>query len=194
MSDAQSRPAPARGRGSSRGGRGGHSTRGRGGRPSVSKQDTAEPSSVEEDDDELREIKSRYKSEFATVKEIYPDWADADIVFALQETDGDLESTIEGIASGIYPGNQASFYGTDASHQARSAIFLKSKRRPRNDRSPSNQVPVPAPQQRTHLPPLQSLTEVEELWKVHGDGAAVQSELGVPQEVDELGGRLLSPN
>ena len=100
MSDVQSRPAPARGRGASgRGGRGGHSTRGRGGRGSVSKQGALDTAPVDEDD-ELGEIKSRYKAEIAMVKEIYPDWADPDIVFALQESDGDLQTTIEGIASG----------------------------------------------------------------------------------------------
>lgn len=32
---------------------------------------------------------------------MFPDWTDEDIVFALQETDGDLQATIERISEGI---------------------------------------------------------------------------------------------
>ena len=98
MSDVKTRPAAPRGRGSGRGGRGGHSTRGRGGRPSHTKQDAEAPNFDEEG--EIGQLKSRYYSDISTVKEIYPDWTDEDIAFALQETDGDLQSTIERIASG----------------------------------------------------------------------------------------------
>ncbi|KAI4178859.1 MAG: hypothetical protein LQ346_007329 [Caloplaca aetnensis] len=36
-----------------------------------------------------------YASKLSTIKEMFPDWTDEDIVFALQETDGNLEGTID---------------------------------------------------------------------------------------------------
>lgn len=45
-------------------------------------------------------LKKMYAPKLGTVKEMFPDWTDEDIVFALQETDGDLEATIERISEG----------------------------------------------------------------------------------------------
>ena len=101
MSEVQIRPS-ARGRGSGRGGRGGYSSRGsrtgyrqmNGTKP----EDDALP--VFEDEGELGQLKKQYASKLSTIKEMFPDWTDEDIVFALQETDGNLESTIEKISEG----------------------------------------------------------------------------------------------
>ncbi|KAL8688361.1 MAG: hypothetical protein Q9218_005711 [Villophora microphyllina] len=102
MSEVRSRPSGPRGRGSGRGGRGGHSSRGgrgpsRGpnGDPSDS---TMAPAS--EDTGEMRELKRLYSSQLSTIKEMFPDWTDEDIIFALQETDGSLEATIDRISEG----------------------------------------------------------------------------------------------
>ena len=102
MSEVQSRPPAPRGRGSVRGGRGGYSSRGgRGGsRPANSEKSEIAVSSTYEDEGEIGQLKKQYASKLSTIKEMFPDWTDEDIVFALQETDGSLEDTIERISEG----------------------------------------------------------------------------------------------
>lgn len=58
------------------------------------------PPAPHEDEGEIGQLKRHYASQLSTVKEMFPDWTDEDIVFALQETDGDLQSTIERITEG----------------------------------------------------------------------------------------------
>ena len=103
MSEVQIRPSAPRGRGSSRGGRGGYSSRGgRGGhRPINGDKVDAPASPTYEDQGEIGQLKKRYHSELKTIKEMFPDWTDEDIAFALQETGGDLEGTIERISEGM---------------------------------------------------------------------------------------------
>ena len=48
----------------------------------------------------MGELKKKYSDKLATIKELFPDWTDEDVVYALQETDGDLEGTIERITEG----------------------------------------------------------------------------------------------
>ena len=43
-----------------------------------------------------------YAPKLSTIKEMFPDWTDEDLVFALQETNGDLEGTIDRISEGTY--------------------------------------------------------------------------------------------
>lgn len=107
MSEVQSRPAP-RGRGSARGGRGGFSSRGgRGGRGHTTNGDKlhqdSDISASTEDDGEIAQLKKTFGSKVTTIKDMFPDWTDEDIVLALQETNGDLETTVDGIASGMLP-------------------------------------------------------------------------------------------
>lgn len=119
MSEVQSRPAASRGRGSARGGRGGFSSRGgRGGRTNTTngdKSDTAAASIAE--DGEVAQLKKQYGGRVSTIKEMFPDWTDEDVVFALQETDGDLEATVDRITDGMYwplepaTGHRAPFLG-----------------------------------------------------------------------------------
>jgi hypothetical protein len=45
-------------------------------------------------------LKKRYLNELATLKEMFPDWADVDLVLALEESDGDLPTTIDKITEG----------------------------------------------------------------------------------------------
>ena len=103
MSEVTSRPSGPRGRGAARGGRGGFSNRGRGGNRQANgtKSDMIDTLTGLEDEGEIGELKSRYSAQLGVVKEMFPDWTDEDIVFALQETDGDLESTIERITEGM---------------------------------------------------------------------------------------------
>ncbi|KAF1813078.1 hypothetical protein P152DRAFT_416443, partial [Eremomyces bilateralis CBS 781.70] len=98
MSEVATRPSN-RGRSSTRGGRG------RGTAPRTTRQTNGHlnPSSSEmdfADQGELGEIKKKYLSELSSLKELFPDWTEVDLVFALQETDGDLNNTIERITEG----------------------------------------------------------------------------------------------
>lgn len=36
------------------------------------------------------------------LKELFPDWTDADLVLAIEDSDGDLERTIEKISEGEF--------------------------------------------------------------------------------------------
>ena len=104
MSEVRSRPAAPRGRGSIRGSRGGGYS-GRGGRGG-SRQVNGDKPDIEaapsyEDEGEIGQLKRRYVSELGTIKEMFPDWTNEDIVFALQETGGDLEGTIERMSEGM---------------------------------------------------------------------------------------------
>lgn len=104
MSEVQSRSSAPRGRSSGRGGRGSYNSRGgRGGSRQTNGEGTeVAPSVAYEDESEIGQLKKQYASKLSTVKEMFPDWTDEDIVFALQETDGDLESTIEQITEGVW--------------------------------------------------------------------------------------------
>ena len=50
----------------------------------------------------MGDLKKLYAPKIGPVKEMFPNWTDEDIVTALQETDGDLEATIERISEGTY--------------------------------------------------------------------------------------------
>jgi hypothetical protein len=103
MSEVQSRPSAPRGRSSARGGRSGFGSRGgRGGRSHTTNGDKFEntPPATIEDNGEVGQLKKLYGSKVGTIKEMFPDWTDEDAVFALQETDGDLETTVERITDG----------------------------------------------------------------------------------------------
>lgn len=107
MSEVLSRPAAPRGRGSARGGRGGYSSRGgRAGARSSSKVETTESSSAPtsyEDEGEIGQLKRKYAADVPKLKELFPDWTDEDLVFALEDSNGDLESAIEHITEGVNP-------------------------------------------------------------------------------------------
>ncbi|KAH0541408.1 hypothetical protein FGG08_004098 [Glutinoglossum americanum] len=104
MSETQVRPSAPRGRGSSRGGRGTRTGQRGGSRNTINGNYHQKIENVPiisyEDEGELGELKRLYSSKLTTIKEMFPDWTDEDIVFALHETSGDLESTIERITEG----------------------------------------------------------------------------------------------
>jgi hypothetical protein len=101
MSEVASRPAQPRGRGAGRGGRGGArgSIRGRG-QANGTYKDTPDEVDDFADQGELGDMKKQYSSQLPLLKELFSDWTEVDLLFALQETDGDLESTIERISEG----------------------------------------------------------------------------------------------
>ncbi|KHJ36402.1 putative rnapii degradation factor def1 [Erysiphe necator] len=100
MSEVQTRPLAPRGRGSGRGGRGGSS----GGRSSrangINGKKPEKILAKTEEEGEVGQLKKLYSSQVTIIKEMFPDWTDEDIVFALRETDGNLELTVERITDG----------------------------------------------------------------------------------------------
>jgi hypothetical protein len=98
MSDVPSRPA--RGRSSARGGRGSYAARGG---PRKTNGESASPIDTSAEAGELGELKKRYQSQLSTLKELFPGWTDAELVLALEESDGDLQTTIEKISEGECP-------------------------------------------------------------------------------------------
>jgi hypothetical protein len=99
MSEAPSRPA--RGRSSARGGRGSYGARGG---PRKTNGDGASATiDTSADQGELGELKKRYEPQLSTLKELFPNWTDAELVLAIEESDGDLQTTIEKISEGTRP-------------------------------------------------------------------------------------------
>ena len=119
MSEARSRPSGPRGRGSTRGSRGGsYSSRsGSGGNRQVNgDKPEIEPDATREDEGEIGQLKKHYSSELSTIKEMFPDWTSEDIVFALQETGGDLEGTVERMSEGIFSCDAKSILGNQSQY------------------------------------------------------------------------------
>lgn len=99
MTDVQQRPSGPRGRGSGRGGRGGYSARG--GRPRQTNGDKANArTSSYEDEGEIGQLKKKYATNLGRIKEMFPDWTEDDIVFALEENGNDVERTVERMSEG----------------------------------------------------------------------------------------------
>lgn len=105
MSEVQSRSSASRGRASARGGRGGYSSRGgRGGSRSANADGSEKiASTTYEEEGEIGQMKKKYSSSLPALKELFPDWTEDDLVFALEDAGGDLESAIERITEGITP-------------------------------------------------------------------------------------------
>ncbi|KAF2396235.1 hypothetical protein EJ06DRAFT_249571 [Trichodelitschia bisporula] len=101
MSEVTARPAAARGRGGPRGGRGGMrgGTRGRDRHYNGDFKETA-PVEDLSDQGEIGEMKKQFAAQLPVLKELFEQWTEVDLLFALQETDGDLDSTIERITEG----------------------------------------------------------------------------------------------
>ncbi|KAH7026617.1 uncharacterized protein B0I36DRAFT_160677 [Microdochium trichocladiopsis] len=93
---ARSSASSSRGRGGGRGGRGGF-----GGRSANPRRPNGEKSAdAFDDDDDVSQLRKQYGSKLDTIKELFPDWSDADILYALQETDGDIELAATRISEG----------------------------------------------------------------------------------------------
>ncbi|CAG7561535.1 unnamed protein product [Fusarium equiseti] len=101
MSEATSRTSASRGRGSGRGGRGGFAGRG-GRRTNGDKPDhsAADSQGAFEDEGDFGELRKQYGEKTSVIREMFPDWSEADVLFALQETDGDENEAVTRIAEG----------------------------------------------------------------------------------------------
>ncbi|KAI0002796.1 hypothetical protein F4779DRAFT_602812 [Xylariaceae sp. FL0662B] len=97
---ARSHPSSTRGR-SGRGGRGGFGARGAGNRrANGSDKATIADLATIDDDSDVGQLRKQYGTKLDTIKELFPDWSDADILYALKETDGDVEVAATRIAEG----------------------------------------------------------------------------------------------
>lgn len=55
-----------------------------------------------DDDGDVSQLRKQYgNSKLDAIKELFPTWSDADILYALKETDGDVEVAVNRIAEGI---------------------------------------------------------------------------------------------
>ncbi|KAI9688633.1 MAG: hypothetical protein M1822_000990 [Bathelium mastoideum] len=102
MTDVQPRALPVRGRGSTRGGRGGFGRGSRAANRQANGDGTKDTTQIlaPEDEGELGEMKKRFAPQLNMLRELFPDWNEIDLVFALQETDGDVPTTIDRITEG----------------------------------------------------------------------------------------------
>ncbi|THY24462.1 hypothetical protein D6D01_05439 [Aureobasidium pullulans] len=102
MSEFDSRPVASRGRSSTRGGRASHPR----GPPHQSQTSSTGPSSSVQFDDsfddqgELGNMKKTYSTQLSFMRDMFPDWTDDDLVFAIAEADGDVQIVIDRITQG----------------------------------------------------------------------------------------------
>ncbi|KAH6608616.1 hypothetical protein Trco_001962 [Trichoderma cornu-damae] len=102
MSEVVSRPSASRGRGSGRGGRGGFAGRG-GRRANGDKTDhkaADDTLGAFEDEGEFAELRKQYGDKTSVIREMFTDWSEADVLYALKETNGDETEAVTRIADG----------------------------------------------------------------------------------------------
>lgn len=49
---------------------------------------------------DLKKLKSKYSAKLPTLKVLFSDWSDDDLLFVLEEANGDLDLTIDRISEG----------------------------------------------------------------------------------------------
>lgn len=99
MSEVQSRGQSSRGRGSFRGGRGGY--RGtRGGAKAHGRSEEQDTTTSLEEQGELGELKIKYGDKLPLMREVCQGWSDEDLIYALQDADGDTETALDKITTG----------------------------------------------------------------------------------------------
>ena len=101
MSEVQSRPSSSRGRGSYRGGRAGF----RGGRGALKSHKSGEQENIPPAPEELGEVlelRRKYGSQATTLKAMFQEWSDEDLLYALKESDGDANVVADRISAGAH--------------------------------------------------------------------------------------------
>ncbi|KAK6349124.1 RNAPII degradation factor [Orbilia blumenaviensis] len=100
MSDISAQRAPTRGRGLSRGGRGGGAI-GRGGRNGLTRSNGDHYDEVPlEEQGELGKLKAKYASELILLREMFPAWSEDDLIGPLEEASGDTHVAANRISEG----------------------------------------------------------------------------------------------
>lgn len=97
---ARSQAPSSRGRGGGRGGRGGFASRTSTNRRTNGDKLTIADATAFDDDGDVSQLRKQYGGKLDTIKELFPNWSDADILYALKETDGDVEVAATRIAEG----------------------------------------------------------------------------------------------
>ncbi|KAI0852826.1 hypothetical protein F5Y00DRAFT_226175 [Daldinia vernicosa] len=97
---ARSQAPTSRGRGGGRGGRGGFASRTSTNRRTNGDKLTIADTTAFDDDGDVSQLRKQYGGKLDTIKELFPNWSDADILYALKETDGDVEVAATRIAEG----------------------------------------------------------------------------------------------
>ncbi|GAW12170.1 hypothetical protein ANO14919_015310 [Xylariales sp. No.14919] len=102
MAEVQSRSQnpTTRGRGGGRGGRGGFGGRNTTARRANGDKTAATEPAAFDDDGDIAQLRKQYGEKLGLIKELFEEWSDADILYALKETDGDVELTATRIADG----------------------------------------------------------------------------------------------
>ncbi|KAI0117681.1 hypothetical protein GGR51DRAFT_262732 [Nemania sp. FL0031] len=102
MAEIQTRtqPSTTRGRGGGRGGRGGFAGRNTTARRANGDKTAALDHTAFDDDSDIAQLRKQYGDKLAMIKELFEDWSDADILYALKETEGDVELTATRISDG----------------------------------------------------------------------------------------------
>ena len=67
-----------------------------------STQNTRNKSSSFEQND-LKKLKSKHSSKLPTLKVLFSEWSDDDLLFVLEEANGDLDLAIDRISEGLLP-------------------------------------------------------------------------------------------
>ena len=102
---------------SSRGGRRGGFGASRGSLGNKPTQQESSDWSAQEDtsnDDpsaEVAELKLKYANQLKTLREVFPDWTTEDLVYTLQEVDGDIALATDRIAGGVFSAGGANVVG-----------------------------------------------------------------------------------
>ncbi|KAI3332053.1 hypothetical protein HD806DRAFT_179328 [Xylariaceae sp. AK1471] len=97
---ARTQTQTTRGRGGGRGGRGGFGGRNTNTRRANGDKTAVAESSTFDDDGDIAELRKQYGEKLGMIKELFEDWSDADILYALKESDGDVELTATRISDG----------------------------------------------------------------------------------------------
>lgn len=57
-------------------------------------------SSTDRAQSDLKKLKAKYNTQLSTLKELFTEWSEEDLIFTLQDADGDLELAIDRISEG----------------------------------------------------------------------------------------------
>ena len=62
---------------------------------------SAQDDNTTDSSEEVAQLKIKYTGQLKVLRDVFPDWTAEDLVFALQEVDGDFDLATDRIATGI---------------------------------------------------------------------------------------------
>lgn len=72
----------------------------RGGRPGGAKGAINAAAAQPDDSEEVRKLRAKYADKLALLRELFPDWTDEDLLYALQDAGGEVELAVGRISEG----------------------------------------------------------------------------------------------